>query len=254
LSLQQTYWTLRRKLLRAFVPEFVWPQESVIDGVSFKIRNTPYSYGTKKGLQTGEYEISERSLLQHQIKKGDVIIEMGGSIGVLTAILAHQTGIDGLVISIEASEKITAYSKKWLEAKGNIKVITGFGFPVFSVNKKLTIKSFDEEAGSLGGKLLFEINETAAPADGNGASVFDIERIMRLYNISPTIVVADVEGSESLISKIKPAYPASVRLVLMEMHEHMYGIATRDTIIANIVADGFMLANQLHGVYLFKRA
>lgn len=254
MSLQQTYWTVRRKLLKTFVPEFVWPLESLIDGVSFKIRNTPYSYGTKKGLQTGEYEISERRLLQHQIIEGDVIIEMGGSIGVLTAILAHQTGKDGLVISVEASETITAYSKKWLEVKGNVKVITGFGFPVFSVNKKLTIKGFDEEAGSLGGKLLFDINESAAPADGNGALVFDIERIMRLYNVSPTVVVADVEGSESLINNIKPAYPASVRLVLMEMHEHMYGVATRDSIITNIVADGFRVADQLHGVYLFKRA
>lgn len=251
LSLQQTYWSIRRKILKKFVPEFIWPKESNIDGVAFKIRSTPYSYGTKKGLQSGQYEVCERQLLKGQIKSGDIIVEMGGSIGVLTAIMAQQAGEKGLVISIEASKAITGYSKPWLEAKGNIKVITGFGFPVYSLNKKISIHSFDEEAGSLGGTLNFDVLDETA---GSDITVFDIQKIMQQYHISPTVLVADVEGSEKIITSVKPSYPLSVRMILMEMHEHMYGIATRDAIISAIKEDGFRIKDHIQGVYLFERA
>lgn len=251
MGLQQTYWSIRRKILRTFVPEFIWPKESTIDGVVFKVRNAPYSYGTKKGLQNGNYEVCERQLLKGQIKSGDIIIEMGGSIGVLTAIMAQQTGESGLVISIEASKKITGYSKSWLEAKGNIKVITGFGFPVGSLNKKISINSFDEDAGSLGGTLNFDVSDETRC--GSDETVFDIQRIMQQYNISPTVLVSDVEGSEKILTAIKPSYPLSVRMILMEMHEHMYGISTRDEIINTINEDGFRVKDHLQGVYLFER-
>lgn len=251
-NLQRTYWNIRRKLLRTFVPEFIWPKESVIDGVSFKIRDTPYSFGTKRALKTGNYEVSERHLLQQQIRQGDIVIEMGGSVGVLTAILAHHTGSNGLVVSVEAAENITAYSKTWLEAKGNIKVLTGFGFPVFSVNKKIKINSFDQQGGSLGGRLSFDVNENAI-GDGTAEGTYDIEKIMQQFSISPTVLVIDVEGSEKIIITDKPAYPASVRVILMEMHTYMYGEAARKQIIQRIVDEGFRVVNDENDVYLFER-
>jgi hypothetical protein len=234
------------------VPEFIWPEKCVIDGVHFKVRNTPYSYGTKKGLQKGNYEASERELLKGQIRNGDVIIEMGGSIGVLTALLAHQAGSKGKVVSVEASKKITTYSKTWLEAKENINVITGFAFPVFEINKKIAVKGFDEEGGALGGKLIFDISDEMPGT--NEPLLFDIKTIMQHYNILPTVIVADVEGSESIIEAVKPCYPSSVRLILIEMHEYMYGINIRNKIISAITEDGFFVKKQLHGVYLFERA
>lgn len=250
MSLQKKYWSIRRKLLRTFVPEFVWPKESVIDGVRFKIRNTPYSYGTKRGLKTGNYEVSERNLLRNQIKPGDVIIEMGGSIGVLTAILGHHAGSNGFVASVEASDKITAYSKTWLEAKGNIKVFTGFGFPVFSVNKKIKVNNFDQEGGSLGGRVSFDVSEESNDAAEN---MYDIETIMRQCNISPTALVIDVEGTERIIISDKPNYPSSVRIILMEMHTYMYGEEARKQIIKRITDEGFTVKGDENDVYLFER-
>lgn len=250
-ALQRKYWSLRRWLLKTFVPEFVWQQEAVIDGVAFKVRNTPYSFGTKKALQNGNYESSERQLLKGEIRPGDVIIEMGGSIGVLTAILAQQAGDTGQVISVEASKKITAFSQSWLEAKGNIKVITGFAFPVFAINNTIKLIGFDEEGGSLGGTLHFDV--LAEAGYSNDDACFDIQKIMQQQHISPTVLVADVEGSERILAAVKPLYPLSVRLVLMELHEHLYGATTRDEIINAITGDGFTVKHHVSGVYLFER-
>lgn len=250
MSLQQQYWNIRRKLLRTFVPEFIWPKESTIDGVQFKIRNTPYSYGTKRALKSGNYEVSERKLLQGQIKPGDKIIEMGGSVGVLTAILGHHAGSNGFVASVEASDTITSYSKTWLEAKGNIKVLTGFGFPVFSVNKKIKINSFDQQGGSLGGRVSFDVSEENTEA---AEGMYDIESIMQQCNIAPTVLVIDVEGTEKIIITDKPNYPASIRVILMEMHTYMYGEDARKQIIQRIVDEGFKVMGDENDVYLFER-
>ena len=250
-NLRQTYWNIRRSLLRTFVPEFIWPNEAVIDGVTFKVRNTPYSYGTKRALKTGNYEVSERKLLKEQIKSGDIIIEMGGSIGVLTAILSHYTGASGEVYSVEASDKIASYSKTWLERKGNIKVLRGFGFPVLSVNKNIKISNFDENAGSLGGIVSFDSNA----GDNNTSSdpVYDIGKIMAEFSATPTVLVIDVEGSEKIILDSKPNYPDSIRIILMEMHTHMYGEVVRKQIIQRIVDEGFVVKHDDMDVYLFER-
>jgi hypothetical protein len=250
MSLQKKYWSIRRKLLKTFVPEFIWPKESSIDGVNFKVRNTPYSFGTKRSLVKGNYEVNERKLLKGQIKTGDVIIEMGGSVGVLTAILGHHAGKNGFVASVEASENITSYSKTWLEAKGNIKVLTGFGFPVFAVNKKIKVSNFDQEGGSLGGRVSFDVSEEN---NDTAEGMYDIETIMQQCNISPTVLVFDVEGTEKIIITDKPNYPASVRVVLMEMHSYMYGDQARKQIIQRIVDEGFKVTADENDVYLFER-
>jgi len=46
-TLQQRYFDLRRWTLRNFVPEAVWPKSVNVDGVAIKLRNAPYSFGTK---------------------------------------------------------------------------------------------------------------------------------------------------------------------------------------------------------------
>lgn len=251
--MKERYWSIRRRLLKNLVPEWIWPKEACIDGVTFAIRHTPYSYGTKKALKSGNYEVSERRLLRNFIKEGDIVFEMGGSIGVLTAILGKMVGDDGMVISIEASETISGYSQKWLPQKGNIKVLTGFAFPVFSVKHKVNIMSFDEEAGSLGGKLSFTLQDCGDVMENKVNHIFDIHRIIELYGVYPSALVVDVEGSERIIALNKPDFPSSVKTILMEMHTFLYGEETRDRIIKRIRNEGFKVEKELQGVYLFIR-
>jgi len=102
---------MRRTLLRVLVPEFVWPKSVLIDGARIAIRNAPYSFGVKRVLKRGEYELEERGLLSNILQPGDVVVEMGGSIGILTAIIAARVGSSGFVTSVEASAKLTTYSR-----------------------------------------------------------------------------------------------------------------------------------------------
>lgn len=251
MRIREIYYSVRRKILKSFVPEFIWPKEINIDGVLIKVRNTPFSFGTKRSLVKGDYEIFERQLLKSQIESGDIVYEMGGSIGVLTSILSEKVRPQGKVFSVEASESIVAYSKTQLENRGNIEVYCGFAFPVLSVENKIKIQNFDESLGQLGGVVSFDTNSQDESKPPN--NIFDIKKLMETSKTSPTVLVIDIEGSEKIILDYKPNYPKSVRIILIEMHTHMYGESIRKKIIQNIVDDGFKVDLCQNDVYLLQR-
>src|SRR4051812_33865047 len=119
------WYRIRRTLLKRLVPEFVWAKSVLIDGAEIRVRNAPYSFGIKRVLSVGNYEMDERRLLAKIIQPGEVVVEMGGSIGILTAIIAQKVGPSGFVVSVEASVNLSGYSRTWLETGNNVKVVTG---------------------------------------------------------------------------------------------------------------------------------
>lgn len=254
-SLKKKYWQLRRTILKLIVPEFLWPENIEIDGVKFKLRNTPYSFATKLILKQRRYEVNERKLLKNVLKTDDVVIEMGGSIGILTALIANQVGAKGYIISIEASEALSQYSKTWLEKKQNIKVLTGYGFPVNKVQNSICITQMDESLGSLGGVVSYENSENKSAKDISTEAhpIYDIDTLVKRYNIQPTVLVVDIEGSEKIISEQKFDLPQSLKTILIELHPHFYGLTIRNEIIEKIKLAGFLLDNEISEVYLFRR-
>ena len=249
--MNQLAYRVRRTLLRALVPEFVWPEHVVLDGARIKVRHAPYSFGVKKILARDAYELDERKFLSQVLKPGDVVLEMGGSIGIVTAIIAARVGPSGFVVSVEASQSLTAYSRGWLEAGGNVKVVTGFGFPVGRLERSVEIRKFEENWGSMSGRVTFEVKDGA---NGSAAPLYDLERLAALAPRPPVALVADIEGSESILREQRPGFPPSLRTVLIELHPDMYGEAAMQDIIRRIEAEGFRAAGRQGNVFLFERA
>lgn len=248
--IRSTFYYLRRIILKTIIPEFIWPKEIVVDSVPIRVRNTPYSFGVKCTLIKGDYEKNERLLINNRIKKGEVIFEFGGSIGVLTSILAEKTGSNGMIISVEASVGLSKYSKTWLEKKQNIKVVNGYGFPVNKLAKKISIDNFDESGGSLGGKVTFSPNNIS---DQEGGKIFDLERLIDKFKLRPNILVIDIEGCEKIFVDQPPMFPDEVRMIMIELHPHFYGQNCMNSIIKSIVSEGFSISATKEGVYLFER-
>jgi hypothetical protein len=245
---------VRRTLLKLLVPEFVWPKSVLIDGAEIKIRGAPYSFGVKKVLRVGDYEVDERRLLAKILDPGDVVVEMGGSIGILTAIIAAKVGRSGFVISVEASAELAAYSKTWLESGKNVRVLAGFGFPVWELKQPVEIQKFEAIWGSMSGRLTFRAGQSAG-AGSNGASqpVYDLKTLSEYCERPPTTLVVDIEGSESIICNQKPQFPRSLKKLLIELHPGIYDSHTKDVIIRRIEEDGFRQVTQEDNVFLFAR-
>jgi hypothetical protein len=240
----------RRWVLRHLVPEIYWPKEVNLDGVTIPLRYRPWSYGTKWLIKQGGYEAEERTLLDGIFQPGMQVIEMGSSIGVLTAIAAEKIGAKGKMVAVEASENLTRHSIAWLSKYPWVTVVTGYAFPVWHA-RGIAINGFNEERGSLGGTVAF----SEVISYDKQAGIFDIETLSSQFNISPELLIVDVEGSERIMLHKPLSFPSTLKSLLIELHPGLYpkGQSDKDAIIKAILNDGFRQVKELGGVYLFQR-
>ncbi len=239
---------VRRVLLKYLVPEFVWPRQVFIDGVAFNVRNTPYSFGIKYLFtrRPEVYEQAERSFLS-SIEPGDRVLELGSSIGILTRLIRERTGPAGSVLAVEASSKLTSYSRTWLEQFPNVRIVNKYAFPVHR-NIPLSF-SFNDLKGSLGGSVNFgsDVN------DGKRSDTFFIEDGEKEFNFYANILICDIEGSEVTLLQAEASLPAYLQKIIIELHPDIYSENTAFQIIVKLEAFGFKLQASLHSVYYFQR-
>jgi len=242
--------------LRTFVPEACWPRQIDVDGVTIKIRHTPYSFATRLILKRGEYEKHERALLGQIMRPGMQVLELGSSIGILASVIAHRMGPSGRLVTVEASPTLTNYSKTWLGKPGHVDIVTGYAFPVWESPGGLHVDGFKEGA-SLGGTVTFSVdggNGQAAPAQ-TGPRVYDLSTLCREYSLRPELLVVDVEGSEAVMLRQKPNLPDWIRYVLIELHPGLYPNKEKDqsAIVEVLRKEGMRLAQRVDTAWLFER-
>jgi hypothetical protein len=249
--------TLRRRLLATFVPEFVWPKDFQLDGVPIPVRGSPYSFGVKRLLCSGEYEKPERQLVARILRPGMNVVEMGGSIGVLTAIIAARIQPGGSLVSVEAAEDLVAYSRTWLERRfPHVKIVQGYAFPVLRLPAGLTVHGFDNHGVSLGGQVAYSVSPDTAAAGAADGKTYDIVTLCDKNHVpSPDVLVADIEGAEAVLLVPGVQLPPSIRHVVIELHPGLYAGKTRDRdrMIRFFEEQGLPLVERAGESYLFSR-
>ena len=239
----------RRVILKRIVPEFIWPISVQMDGAEIPVRGMPYSFGVKRTLSKGIYEDSERCLIKEIIRKGDNIIEFGGSIGIMAAIMSEIVGRDGHIVSVEASGRLAAHSKDWLEPKGNVKIVSGIGYPVWEAPSRFHNIDFIDDGNSLGGRVDFHSNGSSH----NDFDIFDLKKLISMYDIEPNHLVIDIEGSEIIYLEEGIEIPITIQNIVIEMHPDLYGQKTEEAIIYRLEQLGFRMMKEVHHVYLLSR-
>ncbi len=188
------------------------------------------------------------------------VLELGGSIGIVTSVLAKLVGPTGRVVSVEASPDLTKYSKTWLETPGRADIVNGYAFPVWSLPGGLRVGGFNQTC-SLGGTVDFSVDQQGGNAPKPAASragepeVFDLSTLCTKFNLRPEVLVADVEGSEAIVPAQKPALPEYMRFVCIELHEWLYPNRTTDeqAISDVLIREGFRLREKIETAWLFER-
>ena len=244
---------LRRAIMRRIVPEFVWAKTVSIDGVKVRVRGQPYSFGVKLSLTRGVYELAERELLSKFFKPGLLVLEMGGSIGVLAAVVAEKVGPEGRLVSIEADADIAGYSSGWLENNLNTQVLVGFAFPVFQLDPAISVSGFDKTRGSLGVRVT--ISRGGAKDGTKKNKTWDIAKVCGATGLQPDVLICDIEGAESVLLDFAPKWPIFITNILMEMHPGILqnGYSDVEKIQSTIESDGFELREVIGMSYWFSR-
>jgi FkbM family methyltransferase len=245
--------SFRRFLLRELVPEFFWPEFVLMDGVKIAVRGMPYSFGIKRLLSANKYESEERQLIIQALKEGDVVVELGASIGIASRVIASRIGKTGRLVSVEALQTLVDSSNLWIDQFPMMKVVQGFAFPVYELSKSVSIDGFDDTSGSLGGVLQFSQGKESNNKSND--QVYDLKKIEAMYNITPNVLIVDIEGSERVLLEEGAYIPQNVKQIVMELHPEMYddGLETQDAIIKKLEVEGFELKGIVENNYYFKR-
>lgn len=228
----------RRWVLKNFVPEWCWPVEVVLDHVRIQVRNRPFSFGVKRILVNGSYEECERRMVVKACREKDHVIEMGTSIGIVSSIISNLIGDEGKLVTIEADKALVGVARETLCANSNAVVIHGFGLPLWST-EGLQVSRFDNNLGSLGGRAVIE-HRTAVESDSR---IWSLHRICEQHDIDPTVLVCDIEGSESVLLEHEFDPPKSLKHIIIEIHPSLLpeGENSVENICANIQRAGYKL-------------
>jgi len=273
---KQLYYSFRRWALRTLVPDAYWPEHVVLNGARIDIRKTPYSFGVRRSLVDGSYEVAERELICGIVKPGMHVLELGGSIGIIAAVLEHHVGRQGRVVTVEASPRLSGFSRTWLERSGVVKVVTGYAFPVWELPPDLTVHGFSGDEVSLGGHVAFGYG---GESSGGGAAIatatrtvpravagpklsteprsYDISTLCAEHDLQPELLVMDIEASEAVVLKQRANLPASLKHIVVELHPWMYADGERDQqrILDAFASEGFVLRRQVgHNFWLVRES
>ncbi|MDH3236916.1 MAG: FkbM family methyltransferase [Deltaproteobacteria bacterium] len=233
------------------IPFFpIWPELTEIDGVKIPVRSSPLSPSMRRRLFRGRYETAERDLVNRFVRKGDRILEIGASIGILTCFLAKAAGARGRIVCVEANAALKPYFDRQLKLNGVIaELVNVLCCPLWSeaVPSEFASQTFLPSADNLSGRM--------DGASGNGIVVpwKTAHALCKERDLEPTVVVVDIEGAERVWTRYPPGFPPSVGTVIVEFHPKAIGVDIAGRAIQAIVDSGFVVAGMSETVLAFRR-
>ena len=189
-------------------------------------------------LFKGTYEKHECDLVEHILRPSDRVLEIGAGVGMVGLVATRLCG-EGRVLSCEANPELESLIRGnyllngWCSNLVMCAVTSdGRDLPLFRDPGILSSSTMDR--GLTNDKILVEshaIND-----------LIDRHR--------PTVLVMDVEGSE--VELLAAADLSDVRAVVAEMHPHIVGQERIETLVGDVEAKGFRVAEVRHRNYLFE--
>jgi FkbM family methyltransferase len=221
----------------ANIPLFpIWPEWTEIEGIRIPVRGSPLSPRMRRRLFRGLYETAERDLVQRFVRRGDRILEIGASLGILTCFLAKSAGEQGRIVSVEPNAALKPHFDRQLRLNGiAAELVNVLCCPLWSeaVPPEFSSQTFLPSVDNLSGRMA-GASENGIAIPWKTASAICAER-----NLEPSVVIVDVEGTEKVWTRRPPGFPPSVRTVIVEFHPKITGADVAGGAIQAILDSGF---------------
>lgn len=187
------------------------PLGTVLDFDNVKVRlDERLSRQQQRKLAEGRHTIHERTLILPNLRDDDVVMELGGGIGMLSAAIANRLGGDR-VYSYEANPELEPlirdnYAINGVEPHIHFCMLhREAGEATFHVSK-----NFSHSNAYVGDALTHEVTVPVKPLNDE------------IARVKPTVMVFDIQGAEGELLEF--ADLSGVRLLLVEMHPVFLGI------------------------------
>ena len=192
-----------------------------------------------EAIANGRYEAEEQALCEQLLRSDDRVLECGGNIGFLALLARRFWGISTWV-SLEPNPRTAARYRANFALNG------------------LSPQLIEAAAAATDGSLdLFcadrstEDSLVAGRPDQQRVRVptLSMPSIVAQIGFDPTALVMDIEGAETLLLEV--TLPASIRVVIVELHPHAIGQKQCFAILTRLIRDGFeveAVAGQVHAL------
>ncbi|WP_114393831.1 FkbM family methyltransferase [Oleisolibacter albus] len=212
-----------------------------LDGVDILIDRSVISPAIIDSIYFGSYESTERNSVVPLIRTDDRVLEIGAGIGYLACAIARNAKPKMHKI-IEANPKLIPVIQKNLRAN-NVEVDV--------VNAVLG--DSERKVDFYIGRDFWDASLVKAPYHTESILVDMIDARNFVQDISPTVLIMDIEGGEAQLLPLIPL--DTIRLVCIELHPDQIGSGSVTKLISYVIAAGFDvdLGSCEGTVMLFKR-
>jgi hypothetical protein len=221
----------------------VWPEIALLEGIQVPIRNSPFPPRLRRHLMRGGYETDERRLVQQFVKPGDEVLEVGASCGVVTSFLWRQVGPQGRVVSVDGNGALKPFFDEVLRRNGfSGNWVEAIAYPVWAEEAPVAFgaRGFAPSLNPLGSTVSADEAVPSEP-DGEGPGVMTLRQIAETTGLRPTVLVADIEGTEGVWCETAPSLPESVKTVILEIHPQLIGVASAGATVQALLDEGFRI-------------
>jgi len=208
------------------------------------------SFDLKNALLREKYETEECTFIERYLSPAMDVIELGGSIGVLSAFTRSRLEPNTRQIVVEANPDIAEICRRNIapyDTMGTSKVIQA----AVSYSEKDSITFFTGENPHVG-----RIGGTGQGGKQIEVPVTRLEDICAENGIDRFALICDIEGAEVELIEKSALWKTHCALIILETHPGFYadGTHTQNDLVAKILAAGFRQLDAQRGVYAFGRS
>jgi FkbM family methyltransferase len=186
----------------------------------------------EQALSSGRYENHEADALLLHLRPGDRLLDLGAGLGFICALAARVLG-EAAVVGVEAGPETVKLARKNLAANG---------YPGVRVMRGAVVGAGEGEV-EFGQRPAFWASALQGPEGWpENAEVIRVPARpigKLLARFAPTVISCDIEGGEREVL-VQPL--PGVRLVVVETHPQIYGVAGVARINAALLGQGFLAA------------
>ena len=222
------------------VPAEMYGSVATVDGIRMRIDPRMSAFQVKK-LLSGRHTRHERQLVIDRLEPDDIVMELGGGIGMLSTACALKIGGD----------RVHSY-----EANPTMESLIHDNYALNGVNPKMNMCMLGRTAGS----CTFYASEHFARSsayklsDQGTTTAYEVpvkplnDEIQR---IKPTVLIMDVQGSEGELLSF--ADLSTVRKLLVELHPNILGISQVNALRRQLRNQGFVEIERAGQSFLYIR-
>jgi FkbM family methyltransferase len=185
-------------------------------------------YRVMRSFYAQSYEVEEATILSRRLEAGDVVLECGGGVGYLSAMIAKRLG-DDAVITYEANPALIDVIRENHKLTGVSPIV---------VNAALGIEARDEAVFHVSDRFAASsLMDIEGPTHEICVPMIEINRAVREAPITPNVLALDVEGFEVELLPVMDLTP--FRKILLEVHPGIVGSESTASLLAHLRGEGF---------------